>query len=302
MEIRLALNTGFLVNRYVTPEQWIPFVTQNLDIKQIQFTADMLNPAMPASIVKDITGRTKKLADDYGLMIKSTFTGAFTRLNHFSHPDAKIRNYWIQWFKKFADLSVMLGAKSMGSHFGIVTIPDYESVDRRGERFRENVECWRKIATYGKKCGLEFITWEPMSIGREYGETIEEVKKIQIALNQNFDIPMLLCLDVDHGDVDSPDPKDVDPYAYIRIFGRYSPQIHIKQSYKDKGGHWPFTKEHNEKGEIVPERVIDALKDAGVEKVTLILELSFKERSPDERRLISDVRESVNFWKPFCIL
>jgi len=42
MEIRLALNTGFLVNRYVTPEQWIPFVSQNLDIKRIQFTADML--------------------------------------------------------------------------------------------------------------------------------------------------------------------------------------------------------------------------------------------------------------------
>ncbi|MBM3282683.1 TIM barrel protein [Candidatus Gottesmanbacteria bacterium] len=302
MEIRLALNTGFLVNRYVTPEQWIPFVSQNLDIKRIQFTADMLNPGMPASIVKNIARRTKNLADDNGLTIDSTFTGAFTRLNHFGHPEAKIRGYWIKWFKRFVDLSVMLGAKSMGSHFGIVSVPDYENMERRRLRFLENVECWRKIAAYGRKCGLEFLTWEPMSIGREYGETIEEVKKIQMALNQHFDIPMLLCLDVDHGDVDSPDPKDVDPYAYISAFGRYSPQIHIKQSYKDKGGHWPFTKDHNEKGKIIPEEIINALKSAGVEKVTLILELSFRERSPDEKRLVSDVRESVDFWKPYCLL
>ena len=90
-----------------------------------------------------------------------------------------------------------------------------------------------------------------MSISREFGETIEEAINLNEELNKNSPLPFSMCLDVDHGDLESPDPDDTDPYAWIRKCKDGFDMIHLKQSYSNKGGHWPFIAEHNEKGNIV---------------------------------------------------
>lgn len=299
MKLSLAINTGFLVNRFSTPEKWIPFLADDIGIKRVQFTASLLNIYMPRELCLKIARKTKKIANRYGVLIESTFTDAYTRLNHFSHPDLSVRRWWLDVFKQFVDISVTMGAKSMGSHLGILTMPDWVNPRIRMKRFEETVVLWRKLADYAKKAGLEFLTWEPMSIGREYGETISEIRRIQTALGQNFSIPMLLCLDVDHGDIGSENTEDANPYAYLRAFGHLAPQIHLKQSLQDKKGHWPFTPEYNAKGRIIPEKVIQSI--AGLrEDVSLILELSFRERSTAEAQIVSDVKQSIKFWRHFC--
>ncbi len=300
MKIALAVNTGFAVNRFTPPEQWIPFVREELDINCVQLTADMLMPYMLDPLAMRIAERTRRIADDHGLTVHSTFTGAFTRLNHFGHPDREVREYWLRWFKAFADVSVALGARSMGSHFGIQTIPDCSAPARHRGVFDDNVDCWRRLADHGHKAGLEYLTWEPMSIPREYGGTIRETEDIQAAL-ADFAIPMRLCLDVDHGDIDSADARDNDPYAWIEHFAAITPIIHLKQSHDDKGGHWPFTTEHNRRGKITPERVVQAFEAGGATDVCFILEISFRERGPAERRMGDDLKQSVAYWRPHCL-
>ena len=118
--------------------------------------------------------------------------------------------------------------------------------------------------------GLSFITWEPMSISREQGETLEHARLLQTRVNQGAPLPFKVCLDVDHGDVTSSNPKDTDPYSWLEEFAKDSPMIHLKQSSSNKGGHWPFTAENNINGRIIPEKVISTLKSQGVEKVDLI--------------------------------
>jgi len=299
MKTWLALNTGFAVNRFTLPEQWIPLVKNELGVKYTQFTADMLMPYMLDPLAVKIARRTRAIADDHGLIIDSTFTGAFTRLNHFSHPDQEVRQYWRRWFRAFADISVILGATSMGSHFGIQTIPDYSDPERREWMLESTVQSWRGLAGYAKEAGLAYLTWEPMSIDREYGEKVWEVERIQ-GLLKDFSIPMLLLPDVDHGDVSSPDPDDTKPYVYLERFATISPLIHLKQSNQNKGGHWPFTPENNARGRILPEKVINALKKGGASEVGLILELSFRERAPAEKRMVSDLKQSIEFWRPYC--
>jgi D-erythrulose 1-phosphate 3-epimerase len=301
MEINLGINTGFALNRYTTPEQWIPLVREQLGIKRVQFTADLLNPSMPDSLVMNLVERTRKLVEQHEIIVESAFTSAFTRVNHFSHPDAEMREYWVNWFKKFIDIAVLLGAESVGSHFGILTVPDLKNKKNRNLRFQQNVDCWKSVAEYGKQKGLLFLTWETMSIPREYGETISEARKIQDHLNQsNFAIPMLMCLDVDHGDLSSDNPDDTDPYVWLETFGSQAPQVHLKQSLLNKGGHWSFTPEYNAQGKIIPEMVLKALKNSGAEKVSLLLELSFREREPFESRMLEDLKQSVQYWKKFC--
>ena len=36
--------------------------------------------------------------------------------------------------------------------------------------------------------------WEPMSISREQGETINECKKLQVDVNQSSPLPFKLCI------------------------------------------------------------------------------------------------------------
>ena len=100
MSIRLGLNLGFAVNRFSEPEEWTRICHQELGIKYIQFTADLLNPSLPDDILNSHLKRIVKGCEINGLIIQSTFTGAFTRVNHLAHPDHEIRNYWINWFKK----------------------------------------------------------------------------------------------------------------------------------------------------------------------------------------------------------
>ena len=138
-----------------------------------------------------------------------------------------------------------------------------------------------------------------MSIGREFGETIAQCMALQSRLTAaNLAIPMWMMADIDHGDVTSPNPDDHDPYAWARAVPKVSPIIHIKQSLMDKGGHRPFTAAFNARGRIQPEHLLAAFAAGGAVNNEICLELSFKEREPDDRQVIPQIAESIAFWAP----
>ena len=57
-----------------------------------------------------------------------------------------------------------------------------------------------------------------MSVGREYGETIEKCRKLQDEVNLNSPIPFKICLDVDHGDLASKNPDDTNHMYGLKNF------------------------------------------------------------------------------------
>mgnify|MGYP000412345019 CR=1 FL=1 len=297
MNYRLGLNTGFAVNRYATPEEWVSIIGSDLDLRFAQMTADMINPQYPDKIISEQVQRINNQCNKFDVSIESTFTGAFTRVNHLAHPDKSIQNYWIEWFKRFIDISVDVGAKSMGSHFGIFTMEDDRDPKKRQERRAQNIENWHKVGLYAKKKGLEFLTFEPMSITREQAETLVECERLYVDVNENAPIDFKICLDVDHGDLASKNPDDTDPYAWLKKFGNCSPIIHLKQSLGNKSGHYPFTDEFNQKGRIEAAKVLKVLKEAGNVNSELILEHSFREREPADSTVVKILKESVDYWK-----
>jgi len=293
---RLGISTGFAVNRYSEPEEWTA-ILKNVGVNYAQFTADLLNVSLPDEIIINQTKRIKEACKENNIEIRSAFTGAFTRVNHLAHPDLEIRNYWVDWFKRYIDLAVEIGASSIGSHPGIFTMKDDVDPIRRIERRSQNIENWHIVGLHAKKRGLEYISWEPMSVSREQGETIEEAKKLQKDLNKNAPIPFKICLDVDHGDLASNNPDDTNPYKWLENFAKETPQIHLKQSLQNnKGGHFPFLPEYNDVGKIKAHEYIAALKKCHVSDVDLILELSFKERQPQDSSVIFALKSSVDYW------
>ena len=103
---------------------------------------------------------------------------------------------------------------------------------------------------------------------------------------------------VDHRYVISLNSDYFDPYAWARAVTPVSPIIHFKQSLMDKGGHRPFTAEFNAKGRIQPEPLLKAFAEGGAVENEICLELSFKEREPNDRQVIPQIAESVAFWAP----
>ena len=233
------------------------------------------------------------------MRVTSGMTGPYGRLNHFGHPDADVRRYYVDWFKTFADITADLGGTSVGTQFAILAFREQDDPAKRAEMIDIAIDCWAEVAEHGKAAGLDYVFWEPMSVAREFGETIAECMALQDRLTAaNMAIPMWMMADIDHGDVTSDNPDDFDPYAWARAVPKVSPIIHIKQSLMDKGGHRPFTAEFNARGRIQPEPLLAAFAEGGATDNEICLELSFKEREPNDREVIPQIAESVAFWAP----
>ena len=299
MALTLSLNTNPLVNRFADPDDLIETTARDLKIRDLQLTHEFINPSWQASTIRRLSRQMKAAMQRTGVRVTSGMTGPYGRLNHFGHPDAEVRRYYIDWFKIFADIIGDLGGTSVGTQFAIFTYKDYDAPARREDLIRIAIDCWAEVAEHAKGAGLDYVFWEPMSVGREFGETIESCLSLQDRLTAaNMAIPMWMMADIDHGDVTSANPDDFDPYAWARAVPKVSPIIHIKQSLMDKGGHRPFTAEFNAKGRIHPEPLLKAFAEGGARDNEICLELSFKEREPNDRQVIPQIAESIAFWAP----
>ena len=299
MPLTLSLNTNPLVNRFAEPDDLIETVARDMRIRDLQLTHEFINPSWPTPVTQRLTKTMMAALARTGVRVTSGMTGPYGRLNHFGHPDAEVRRYYVEWLKTFADITADLGGTSVGTQFAIFTYRDYDEPSRREALIERAIACWAEVAEHAKRAGLEFIFWEPMSVGREFGETIPAALALQERLSAaNMAIPMKMMADIDHGDVTSLDASDYDPYAWARAVPKISPIIHIKQSLMDKGGHRPFTAAFNAQGRIQPESLLKALAQGGAVDNEICLELSFKEREPNDREVIAQIAESITFWAP----
>lgn len=299
MPFTLSLNTNPLVNRFADPDDLIDTVAHDLKVRDLQLTHEFINPSWPAATIQRLTRQMRAACARTGVRITSGMTGPYGRLNHFGHPDAEVRRYYINWFKILAEVIAELGGISIGTQFAIFTYRDFDDAARRETLIQVAIDAWAEVAAHGKSVGLKYVFWEPMSIGREFGDTIASATALQDRITRaDMAIPMWMMADIDHGDVTSADPDDYDPYAWARAVPAVSPIIHIKQSLMDKGGHRPFTAEFNARGRIHPEPLLKAFREGGGVDNEICLELSFKEREPNDRQVIAQIAESVAFWAP----
>ena len=299
MGFTLSVNTNPLVNRFAEPEDFIAVLADEIGIGHIQLVHEFINPSWQAPTVKRLTDRMAKACAARGAKITSVMTGPYGRLNHFAHPDVEVRDYYVAWFKVMADIAADLGATAIGTQFGILTSRDYDDPARREGLMRIALNCWRDVAEHAKARGLSYLFWEPMSVGRELGHTLKDCQVLQDWIDAaQLAIPLKPMIDIDHGDVTSLDPADVDPYAWAKGFAAQSPIIHIKQSTMNKGGHWPFTAQYNKDGRITPEKLLAAVREGGGSDNELCLELAFREREPTDRSVVAALRDSVAYWAP----
>ena len=301
MGFTVSVNTNPLVNRFAAPEDFVSALVDEIGVGHIQLVHEFINPSWDISTVTRLTARMAKALSAKKAKITSAMTGPYGRLNHFGHPDAEVRAYYVRWFKTFVDISADLGCPAIGTQFAILTYHDMDDPARYRLATETALSCWRDVAEHAQKRGLKYLFWEPMSVARELGHTLQATQKLQNRINAaQLPVPLVPMVDIDHGDVTSPNPRDVDPFAWAKDFAMLSPIIHIKQSSMNKGGHWPFTAQYNNDGRITPEKLLGAIRAGGGTDNELCLELAFREREPTDRNVIAALKESVAYWAPFA--
>jgi D-erythrulose 1-phosphate 3-epimerase len=299
MTFTLSVNTNPLVNRFAEPEEVIATLTDDVGIGHIQLVHEFINPSWDAKTVHRLTTRMANSLVAKKAKITSAMTGPYGRLNHFGHPDAGVREYYVKWFKTYADIAADLACPAIGTQFAILTLGDHDDPKRYRTIMDSALDCWRQVAEHAKLRGLKYLFWEPMSVGRELGHTLKATQDLQDWINAaKLAIPLVPMVDIDHGDVSSSNPRDTDQYAWAKDFATQSPIIHIKQSSMNKGGHWPFTTQYNADGKITPDKLLAAIREGGGTSNELCLELAFREREPTDRSVVSALKESVAYWAP----
>ncbi|MCL2838874.1 MAG: sugar phosphate isomerase/epimerase [Oscillospiraceae bacterium] len=291
MKLKLGTNLGFAINKYIEPEVWAKIVDEDLGLRSVQFVACLLNPFLPDDYVKSQIKRIKEATKKHNISVDSIFTSAFTRVNHLMNPDIEAREIWIKWFERLLWIGAELGAKTGGSHFGILTFNSFDNdYDFLVE---EGVKNWQKLSFYAKELGYDSLIFEPMSVPREMAITVGESLDLMNRVNAHCGVPMKICLDVGH----APHPDERDPYPWIEQLGAVSPIIHLQQTVLHKSNHAPFTKEHNEGGLIQGEKFMEALKKSGCEESILMFEIGHREHWDTEFKIIPELKESVEYWR-----
>jgi sugar phosphate isomerase/epimerase len=239
MPMTLSLNVNPLVNRFADPESLIDAIAGEIGIGQVQLTHEFINPAWAAKTVRRLSAAMEAACARCGVKITSLMTGPYGRLNHFGHPDSEVREFYLEWFKGLVDIAAALNCPAVGAQFAILTYRDYDDLARRTAIMDAALDCWRRLAEHAAKRGLNYLFWEPMSVGRELGHTLAETEALQDRLDKaGLAIPLHAMIDIDHGDVSSPNPSDTDPYAWASRFAARSPIIHMPNTIT-MGGSFP---------------------------------------------------------------
>ena len=190
MGFTLSLSTNPLVNRFAEPEDLVGTLAEEIGIGHVQLTHEFINPAWPVPLIRRLTDRMARVCARSGLKVTSMMTGPYGRLNHFGHPDAEVRRYYVDWFKSLADIAADLGCPAIGTQFAILTYRDFDDAGAREKLVDEVMACWGEVATYAAGKGLDYLFWEPMSVAREFGHTLAHTQALQDVIDaSNMALP-----------------------------------------------------------------------------------------------------------------
>lgn len=291
----LGANLCFAINRFPEPEAWAQLVGQQMGLRSVQLVSDLLHPFWPDDVLERQTQAIREAAARHDIEIHSLMTGTFSRTNHLMYPQDDLRALWFRFFQRFIDLGVALGARTVGSHFGILSMRDVSEVARYNARLDEAIRLWQELSFYAQERGLEYLFFEPMSVPRENGYTIAHARDLHERLNARAGVPIRYCLDVGH----APHPIERDPYAWLEALGHDGPLVHLQQTEAGHSRHWPFTPVYNAQGVVDPRRVLETISATGIEEVWLGFEILHRERYEQESQVIPDNVQSAAYWRQY---
>lgn len=291
----LGINNCFAVKRWAGPEQWLRIVREELELNTVQFSLDLLPPAVDFSAALEHATRVRKLAEDFEVDINSVFTGLAAYSSNLLLSDSPTDRAASEgWFRGAIDVAAEMGAKGMGGHLGAYSVPTSRDAKARSVLTAEFHETLLRLGRYAHAAGLEFLLVENLAVPREPVYTISDAHRLEAVLADS-QVPWRLCLDLGHAAVFPATLPDGDPAAWLRETWQHTPILQIQQSARGADQHAPFTFATNADGVVQRRPVLTAVEDWVVDEAHLFLEVIPAHEANDDE-VLEGLRESVAYW------
>lgn len=294
-EIVLGVNNAFALKNWPEPRAWAKITAKDLGLKEIQFSFDLLDPALPEPGRSALCDEVLKSVQEHGLSVRTTFTGLIIYAqNHLAHPNASVRAQARRWFEAALEVTSKLSAEGTGGHIGAMSVADFADPDRRDFLRATVVDSVRELSYLAKALGQRFFLWEFMPTPREFPHTPEEAIDLMQEINEDAAVPVLLCFDLGHCcafDLNEPG----DPHKWLEQLLSWVPMVHLQQTDGKGDRHWPFSPEYSRVGIINPQRVVEIVRNSPFDRIDLIFELGHAFDAPD-RQIIDEHKWSVEAW------
>jgi hypothetical protein len=147
MSFSLSVNTNPFVNRYAEPEDLIGTLSDEVGIGHIQLVHEFISPAWQPTTVKRLTDRMAKACAAKRAKITSMMTGPYGRLNHFTHPDSDVRDYYVPGSKAWR---ISPPIRLPGDHTQYNILTAIMTIRRRNELMKIGLDCWSDVAAHAK--------------------------------------------------------------------------------------------------------------------------------------------------------
>ena len=291
----LGTNNAFAAKTWPEPGAWAKIVAQDLGLKEVQFSYDLLDPMLGEPGRSVLCAQVLKAVQEHGLSLRTSFTGLIMYAqNLLAHPDPNLRAHGFRWYQNAVELAGMLGCEATGGHVGAMSARDHADPRQRAFIRSGLIEMVRDLTRLAAVRGQKYFLWEAMPTPREIPHTPEEAVELLQEVNEGAAVPVYICFDLGHCnsfDFDKPG----DPYAWLEKLLPWVPVIHLQQTDGKADHHWPFTPEYNQAGIIHPQRVMDIVKSSPFPEVMMLFELGHAFDVPDQQ-IIDDHKQSIETW------
>jgi sugar phosphate isomerase/epimerase len=196
--MELGINLCFAIKRWPEPERWAAIVADDIGLRSVQFTLDLIDPWWPVPVRSAAAARARAEAASRGIAIHSVQIGlAGYPYNGLLHPDANVREVARDWWRRSIDLAAELGAGAAGGPLGALSATDAASPARREALRTGLLEDVHALAEHARAAGLGALLVEPTPLPREIPSTVAETERL-LADCAGAAVPLRLVLDVGH--------------------------------------------------------------------------------------------------------
>jgi sugar phosphate isomerase/epimerase len=291
----LGVNLSFCVKRWVTPRLWAPIVREELGLRDVQLSMDLVDPMWPDTVIARCAEDIRRETAAYDLHIHSAFTGlAHYAFNQLLHPDRDVRDYAEEWLMRAYRFAALAGISSVGGpHGAIASARNAEEREQIPEAdYTDLVARLRRLAEAAAKEGLRELYIEPTPLRREWPWTIAQALRMMGDL-EGTPVPWKFCLDWGHATFEPLYGARAGMEPWLQQLRSQIGIIHVQQTDFQYDRHWDFT----EKGKVDAEQAAALHRGAGLEECPVFLEV-FYPFERDDASVLNAMRRSIAILKP----
>jgi D-erythrulose 1-phosphate 3-epimerase len=285
-----GINLGFAVKRWPEPDEWCRFVREQLGLRHVQFTFDLLDPNWPHELRMAQAQVIRRATAHWEIEVHSAFVGiaAYT-YNGLLHPNPGVRAATMDWWRNAIETAAAMGASAVGGPLGGLSIADAADPSRREQRIEEAIGSVIEITRAAQDAGLSEFLIEPTPLQREMPHTPDEAIRLHERLSGEAAIPVRYVVDIGHALYQPLYGASASLDDWLPVLGDRVGMLHIQNTDFQSDSHWGWP---DDRGRFDVADFATSVEKAGLEEVPVFLEVFYPFELADEA-LIENITSSV---------